>query len=419
MPSGVRLFISHSSAESELAKDAVRALQKRLDGSIEVLYDKDVLDTGDHWRDELWNWWAQCDAAVVVCSRAALDSRWVFIEVTMLMRRYDIDGLPVFPILIDPVKPADLATALFHDQQFTELQATPWTAATLDAEAGAMAAKINQLSVLSRLHKPLFEWESRIAIILQQHATPEVIADAAQAAGVQLEAWMPLSLRARIVARALVAGKPGDVKKPLKALALALDKSAREEVMDLVAAAWLPADDVGPVASVVERPAGKRGLALSTHAPRLARWYIRRASARYPEWKPVEFKRPVGADDLEEVYESICASLRAHLMLDPEDDPELVKESLQRKDANREPVFILVPVDDGEPPKLFAAKLLVQLIERLTAEFAPLSFFVLAGSKPVTLDDAVTSGRILFLQFDPQQANNWTLDYTEAINATG
>lgn len=418
MPSGVRLFISHSSAENALAKDAVPALQSRLDARIEVLYDKNVLDTGDHWRDELWEWWAQCDAAVVLCSPGALISRWVFIEVTMLMRRHGIDGVPIFPILIDPVKPEDLAGALFHDQQFSNLQATRWTAATLDADAAALAAKINKLAVLSRLQKPLFEWEARIAVILQQQATPEVIANAAQAAGVRLEAWMQLPLRARMVARALVEGSPGGVKKTLKALALALDKAWRAEVMDLVAAAWLPVPDVTPVAAVVERPTGMRGLALSTHRVRMARWYIRRASARYPEWKPVEFKLPVGAEDLEEVYESICASLRAHLFLDPDDDAELVNASLSQKEANREPVFILVPVDDVEPPKLLAAKLMVPLIERLTAEFAPLSFFVLAGNKPVPLDDAVASGRVEFLQLDSQKESTWIVDYTSAISAT-
>ena len=59
------------------------------------------------------------------------------------------------------------------------------------------------------------------------------------------------------------------------------------------------------------------------------------------------------------------------------------------------------------------------LIERLTSEFAPLSFFVLAGHKPVPLDDAVASGRVVFLRFDKQQAIAWIGDYAEAISATG
>lgn len=418
MPSSVRLFISHSSAEEELAKEAVRALQKRLDARIEVLYDKDVLDTGDHWRDDLWSWWAQCDAAVVICSKAALVSRWVFIEVTMMMRRHKLDGLPIFPILIDPVTPADLPAALFHDQQFAELQATQWTAATLDADAAALAGKINALAALSPLQKPLFDWEVRIAVLLQKHGTQEVIAKAAPAVSAAFEAWMPPSLKAHILARALVEAKRDPVKKALRELAKALDDDVRTEVMELVAAAWMPLDHVAPIACIVDQPRGKRGVALPTTATRYARWYIRRASARYPAWKPVEFKRPVGADDLEEAYESICVSLRSHLRLEPDDDEALVTARLNTKEANREPVFILVPVDDAEPPKLFAARMIVALMERLNADFAPLSFFVLAA-KTAALDYAVQSGHVVFLQFDGQQAIAWVDDYAEAISATG
>lgn len=49
----------------------IAALRERLDGKVRVLLDQGVLRAGDRWRDELWEWWSMCDAAVIVCSTEA------------------------------------------------------------------------------------------------------------------------------------------------------------------------------------------------------------------------------------------------------------------------------------------------------------------------------------------------------------
>jgi hypothetical protein len=418
MAADVRVFISHSSKEDELSKRAVRALEKRLDTTrIRLLYDKDVLDTGEHWRDELWEWWGSCDAAVVICSVPALTAPWVFLEVATLMRRHSITRLPVFPVLIDPVTAERVKTdALFKDQLLPELQATrTWTEATLDAETDALAQKLNVLAVLSPFDKPLFEWERRIAVLLQQHATPELIRDAAVELEAAVEPWMPLALQARVVARAMINAQPVAVTKAMRALAAALDEKCRSDVMGLVAAAWLPAADAQQIAAIVQRPRGTRGVALPTHVHRLACWYIRRASGRYPEWQPVEFKRPSGADDVNETYDSIAAALRGHLKLDPDHDDDVVVDELQRRETRGEPVFIVVPADAKEPPKLFPSKLLVPLMKRLLDDFPSLSFFVLAGHPPVELQDAVAEGRVIFLNLDREQSKSWDQHYADAV----
>src|ERR1051326_4871051 len=96
------LFISHSSANDELAHKVIYELCERARGTFDVLLDQEVLEGGDRWRDELWNWWSKCDAAVVVCSAGALESRWVMLEVSVLMRRKSVNAsFPILPLLID------------------------------------------------------------------------------------------------------------------------------------------------------------------------------------------------------------------------------------------------------------------------------------------------------------------------------
>jgi len=82
-----KLFISHSSAEDELAQRVIADLRQRVGETFDILLDAVVLEGGQRWRDELWNWWSDCDVAVVVCSNGALQSRWVLIETSILMRR--------------------------------------------------------------------------------------------------------------------------------------------------------------------------------------------------------------------------------------------------------------------------------------------------------------------------------------------
>src|SRR5262245_32374255 len=81
-----RVFISHSAKESE-ARVLCRAIAARLGGRFEVLWDEN-LQPSHEWRTAIDEWIWRCDAAVLVLSESALDSRWVAYEAALLRQRW-------------------------------------------------------------------------------------------------------------------------------------------------------------------------------------------------------------------------------------------------------------------------------------------------------------------------------------------
>ena len=81
-----RIFISHSAKEPE-AKALCRAIKDALDATdFEVLWDAS-LETSQTWRAVIDEWIWRCDAAVLVLSKAATDSRYVAYEAALLRQR--------------------------------------------------------------------------------------------------------------------------------------------------------------------------------------------------------------------------------------------------------------------------------------------------------------------------------------------
>jgi hypothetical protein len=82
-----KVFISHSAKEPE-ALALCKAIEGHLDSlKFEVLWD-DKLETGEVWRAAIDEWIWTCDAAVLVLSKAATESRYVAYEVALLRQRW-------------------------------------------------------------------------------------------------------------------------------------------------------------------------------------------------------------------------------------------------------------------------------------------------------------------------------------------
>jgi TIR domain len=82
-----RVFISHSAKEPE-AKTLCSAIAKRLDpADFEVLWDQN-LQTSQSWRAVIDEWIWRCDAAILVLSKAATESRYAAYEAALLRQRW-------------------------------------------------------------------------------------------------------------------------------------------------------------------------------------------------------------------------------------------------------------------------------------------------------------------------------------------
>jgi hypothetical protein len=105
----VRLFISHSShaeGASERLCAVVDALGKR---GFNVMVDKDVIRSGDVWRERINAMLVECDAAVILLTQDALGSAWVLKEATILKWRHDRnERFALVPVLLDGIEPGEL-----------------------------------------------------------------------------------------------------------------------------------------------------------------------------------------------------------------------------------------------------------------------------------------------------------------------
>src|SRR6266436_7243523 len=81
-----KVFISHSAKEPE-ARALCKAIAGYLASKFEVLWD-DNLQTAQVWRAAIDEWIWTCDAAVLVLSKAATESRYLAYEVAHLRQRW-------------------------------------------------------------------------------------------------------------------------------------------------------------------------------------------------------------------------------------------------------------------------------------------------------------------------------------------
>src|SRR5262245_29073210 len=92
-----RVFISHSAKETE-AMTLCKAIAESLDpNKFERLWDQDLI-TSNAWRSAIDEWIWRCDAAILVLSPHATQSRYVAYEAAMLRQRWRQNVVTLVPI---------------------------------------------------------------------------------------------------------------------------------------------------------------------------------------------------------------------------------------------------------------------------------------------------------------------------------
>jgi hypothetical protein len=79
------LFVSHSSADRELAGRIVRLIAACT--ICKPIIDQHDLEQGTEWRQQLYQWMAKCQAALLLLTDHAIESNWVLQEATILRAR--------------------------------------------------------------------------------------------------------------------------------------------------------------------------------------------------------------------------------------------------------------------------------------------------------------------------------------------
>jgi hypothetical protein len=336
----MKLFVSHSSktpANRKLLQKVCAGLRQR---DFDVLVDRDgQLYAGVDWDLRINEWMAECHAAVILVSTAALrDSDWVKKEATVLSWRRELqDDFKLIPVLLEGITPEDLEQGLMGVLRIIKSQcirnAHGAERIVLGIEAGLGPAYRPALTPFERLENVLVE-------ILEGQAKPQTLEDAWQAlAGAHKPQWQPNS--GRRFASALTRFLLRDSRHALEHLQTVLDRirprvdrSAAEELLKYLACLWVDAQAATGISSAAH---GGGIVGLNGHyLPNFtARRYGERAWPLRDQWRfvPVDATRRT----FPAIREAIRESFRPRGVKVPD-------ASIDRRIAQYQaPVLVLIP----------------------------------------------------------------------------
>ena len=118
------IFISHSAKDDFAIQVRDTLYAKLVEMGFDVLMDKERLEIGTAWYKMIWEWIQQCNAAIILFSKDALDSPWVFFEATTLLTRRDEEQtFDVLPVRFTSVSREELDKSNFAPFRINDIQA--------------------------------------------------------------------------------------------------------------------------------------------------------------------------------------------------------------------------------------------------------------------------------------------------------
>ncbi len=105
-----QVFISHISRETELAQALKQRLAKHFLGLLDIFVssDRETIQAGSKWLDEVDKALKSADLQIVLCSQESVGRPWVNFEAGAVWLR----GIPVIPLCHSGLKPDDLPVPL-------------------------------------------------------------------------------------------------------------------------------------------------------------------------------------------------------------------------------------------------------------------------------------------------------------------
>jgi hypothetical protein len=381
-----RVFVSHAAhrdpATMELVDATVAALAA---AGYDPFVDK-AIEPGTDYRPEIEGELPSCHCGVVFLSQAALDSRWVEPETSLMGIRHRLPGgFRLIPVLVPPMQPAE-----FSGWDAAAVDRTQMVRATDRATTAAKVVKALE-PVMNRFSSgPELDWELRLQGLLKP-AVDQALVQAAQRLedpDRQLDTWPWEVDKKQSLARALLELK--DVDKVLdvaEELALYAPGVDALQVYEIAAPfAWIEWKAAGCIANLAKEDGERRAVALNTSQSSTCRMYVKRSSARLAVVDVTNVLPEFPVDEEAEVLEAVTLELTRELRVAAAgSSSEVMKRILARR-----PVVLVVPFP---PPSR-------ETLNAVAEKFASLIFFFKGGDqlggveldpffKPVRVDPGV------------------------------
>jgi len=316
----VKVFVSHSSRTDPFASEVREAVRDGLQGH-QVFVDMDVLRPGDEWRAVLYQWLAECHAAVVLVNREALSSAWVRREVSILLWRRAL-GVPltIVPVIIGDLRTKDLQDAGLGDLPGL-LQAA--RLAPGQGDRGGVQALVTE--VVGRLagaeqyaldKSPMAAWVKAVAYALGQVGDLDSLVSAAQELGVaaedQNQVLDPVAGRRFLALQMLGRWQSSRLSAVMGEIADYTPAEWVGRLCDHVAATWV---DGEAARGLLEFDTARPGtVVLNARHESTARLYVDRATCRAVTGFAVATVTDVTGEEFLAEFETECAKAVAQLL---------------------------------------------------------------------------------------------------------
>lgn len=369
MANPLRIFISHSSDNSALAK----AVSERLlrPPQLKVLVDLSGLEAGKPWRRQLHEWMARCGAGLVLLTPAVLARpEWVLKECIILGWRLDLEPtFSLFFALAPGVTRDQFDRSGFRLAQLTETQFLPGNLADLaqvDALVDAVRARLPPVQPATPYDKLIEALKALLIMADPQGATYAAIASHLGVEGPV--SWGPdqRDMLADTIARAIVQGRDQSfaIDQLMNRIG-AWTREHRTKLVNLLVPYWIEPDAASellhrapPRAPPQPAIAGPGALTIKgAYVPEFTAYMtVRRAyGGRESDFKRAEAVGLGGGDLFGEISKELCDHARRRGWVAAAlNDDEKVVEALRKSPA---PVFVpLAVLPDPETVRLLSAK---------------------------------------------------------------
>lgn len=375
-----RIFISHSAKETqarEVQEALTAALQEKARAErFALLLDKVTLEAGDMWRSRINLWVGGCDAAVILLSKAALESSYVAYEVSILSYRQAMkDSLLLIPVLLEEVAPEDLAKGRLSPAQLAEIHAVQ----------GKTTEEIVQ-EVLARLETvvpggetPLERRARHLAELLDDFDKDDLVEAGKKAALDLLDTWMPFAeekLRLRLAAQLLSVGMIGAAPAVLHLRGKIRKKDDQviwvNRVLRLVASAWVDPRSFDRLPRIAKGEEKIAAVGLNASHELTAEMYLVSASCGDPEdtWRWAPCNDVVAADSLPQVIRKLGDSVERTIASLLKCEPDEVAAELELLNSILpQPVIVFLRADGMND----------EILTALRDRFKHVTFFLLLG----------------------------------------
>ena len=290
MTAKAKIFVSHSAKSDTHKKALEKFVQKLRDEDLDPWVDYERIKTGAAWNPEITNGLHECHGAVILFSRAALNSDFVKYEASCLAyRKRTQPAFGLFPMILDNTRVETVAKGFFGAIQFGDYQIGSYATKRDDV--------ICDLKLLDpKIKTPTSAIEGRLLQIFSaDNVTPEAIRQVASMDELAWPTWPDVEIpdgEALHFVRCLLAA-------PLDRQIFALNKIKRalppewsiDRIFDLIAPFWVDEDAAVRLKTVQDSKPGIRCAIINgSHANFTCAAYLNRA-------KPLEDAALLGLTD--------------------------------------------------------------------------------------------------------------------------